>query len=282
MPKTSTKAEADKELSQVPEVGDDAPEWQPIKATWPDGDEWEVPMVTKAAWRDISKPRSKQQEQPLWKSSHVVTNNTVWMAQRTDRSLLLSVYDQGRQIGQVRVDTFGELPEPQPAVVARNHPALMKAVDFFKPLAEAYSKGEIKDKEELKAQRDKLLKELGVKLKGNLRKRPAASPDAGLQTPPAAGLQSPLGAKRKKASGGAGLQTPLDAGLQTPLGAATASSGAAASSGAGYWAPPRTAPPAVLDYNIMKQMPRSIEEEVESIPHLDNPNLNSFIENTDV
>ena len=44
----------------------------------------------------------------LWEAEHEITHHKIWMAQRVDRRLLLSVYEQSRQICQVRLDVFGE------------------------------------------------------------------------------------------------------------------------------------------------------------------------------
>ena len=71
------------------------------------------------------------------------------IAQRPDRHLLLSIYEQSRQIYQVRVDAFGPLPEDHKGVLPHNNETLLKALQFLKPLAEDYSKDKI-TKDELK------------------------------------------------------------------------------------------------------------------------------------
>jgi hypothetical protein len=79
----------------------------------------------------------------LWSASHIGTHNALTISQRPDRSLLLSLYEQSKQVLQVRVGIFGPLPEPQPAVVPRSDETLQKALALLLPLAVRYSQAEI-------------------------------------------------------------------------------------------------------------------------------------------
>eukprot|EP00973_Karenia_brevis_P011949 1622457-Karenia_brevis.AAC.1 len=57
---------------------------------------------------------TSKSEGPLWEAMHSQSKNSIKIDQRPDRTLLLNVYDQGKQVGQICCWDFGELPEPQP------------------------------------------------------------------------------------------------------------------------------------------------------------------------
>lgn len=119
----------------------------------------QIPELTVGRLRLLMQQRLQHPRQskagPLWESRTHDTHHRLTLQQRVDRVLLLSLIEQTRQLLQIRVDLFGELPDdpPQPARLPRHHDALTKAVEFLQPLAEAYSKGEVLQanlKEELK------------------------------------------------------------------------------------------------------------------------------------
>ena len=98
----------------------------------------------------------------LWEKEHTVTHQRIWAAQIVDRKLLVSTYGQGRQMLQVRVDLFGNLPDLQPAPVANDHEAVAKAMALLQPLLQDFVDDNMKDKHELKKARDEALKKLGL------------------------------------------------------------------------------------------------------------------------
>ena len=145
---------------------------------------WKVSSIKIGELKAMSSGCRPKLEQ-IWQGVHHETNHTVVIEQRSDRALLLSVKEQSRQLGQVRVDLFGPLPEPQPSVVPLDNATLGKAVDFLKPLAMKYCDGTFKDKIEMMEQRDKELKKQGIiKVGKQPRKRPAAmaKPPEGKET----------------------------------------------------------------------------------------------------
>ena len=78
------------------------------------------------------------------------------------RQLLVVLRDSRAQVLQVRADTFGPLPGPQPGVVTKDDSTLKKAVTFLEPIAELYAANKLQ-KEELVPYRNRLLKEQGLK-----------------------------------------------------------------------------------------------------------------------
>jgi hypothetical protein len=113
----------------------------------------------------------------LWTGTRIGVNHSLTLEQRPDRNLLLSLKEQSRQVLQVRVNLFGPLPDPQPAVLSLDVPALKAARDFMVPICEAYAAGTIKETTDLAGERDKQLEALGLSVgrKPSARKRPAAA-----------------------------------------------------------------------------------------------------------
>ena len=111
-------------------------------------------------------------QESLFEGEHVITKNRVSVAQRTDRHLLLSLYDQAAQVLMVRVDLFGAVDGHK--IVEQDHPALVAAAAFFVPLAKHYANNGV-SRADLKGYRDAELEKLGKKV-GQKRDRP--EPDA--------------------------------------------------------------------------------------------------------
>eukprot|EP00973_Karenia_brevis_P057375 7980962-Karenia_brevis.AAC.1 len=95
-----------------PEAG---PKLGDVKKKWP-SELLEANGEANAEWaKQQNGPSSSKSEGPLWEGVHSETwGNKIKIDQRVDRTLLLSVYEQGKQVRQVCCWDFGELPEPQP------------------------------------------------------------------------------------------------------------------------------------------------------------------------
>jgi hypothetical protein len=131
-----------------------------MTATWDDGMVWNIAGLTVKRWRAKCEAKRRPKTEQLWEGTHHSSHNKLLLSQRTDRGLLLSFFEQGRQICSFPVKLFGPLPEPQPGAVPKNNETLQKAVDFLTPLCEGYATGQIVDGVELKKIRDEKLKEL--------------------------------------------------------------------------------------------------------------------------
>ncbi len=84
-------------------------------AKWPDGMEWVVEAISVQEWQSTTGRRGKVDR--LWEGVRASTHHD-------------SI--------KIRVDLFGTLPLPQPAVTVKNHPALVGALKMMVPLAEGY------------------------------------------------------------------------------------------------------------------------------------------------
>ena len=125
-----------KQLSNPIVVEDGQEDHDFLVATWPDGHRHEIPDITVGIYGQSKTTVAAKADTGLWKMMHEVTHNEVSLQQRCDRALLLSMFDQGRQVLQVRIDLFGKLPLPQPAQVSRKHEAVVRALAFMQPIAE--------------------------------------------------------------------------------------------------------------------------------------------------
>jgi len=109
-----------------------------VLATFAGGVRLAIAEMSVRRWKALTKQTVRA---VLWEKEAMDTKHRVHIAQRTDRKLLCSVYEQGRQVCAVNTEDFGTLPEPQPSVVPVGHPALTAAVDFLIPLAELFCQG---------------------------------------------------------------------------------------------------------------------------------------------
>jgi hypothetical protein len=110
----------------------------------------------------------------LWASTHVETKHKISMQQRVDRNLLLSLFEQTRQILQIRLDLFGHI-EDQRKQLPKDSELVKKGLSLMQPIAEKYCRGDI-CKDNLKKARDVVIKELGlVSAKTAAMKKPACS-----------------------------------------------------------------------------------------------------------
>jgi hypothetical protein len=118
-------------------------------------------MCLPGTWR-ANRDMRKSAADLLWQGEHHASHHRLTISQRTDRQLLLSMYEQSKQILQIRMSLFGVLPLPQPATIPRGSEILAKAVAFLKPLAESYASGAIVDVAELKKRKDEKVAALGL------------------------------------------------------------------------------------------------------------------------
>ena len=92
----------------------------------------------------------------LWAAAHCKTHNKLTLAQRVDRGLLLSLYDQIKQVCQWRVDRHGKLPKDpqQPSLVDNKDPAVQACKAFAVFECNLYAGDEL-DQRSIKAARNK-------------------------------------------------------------------------------------------------------------------------------
>ena len=150
----------DRELS-LALIDDEAlPDEANVTVEFDNGDKFTLPSTTMGMVRvQVAK---QLKASCIWEAEHKIAHHRIWTAQRVDRTLLLSVYEQARQICQVRLDLFGDLPQPQPAPIPDDHPAIPKAMQFMEPLLKRFIADDIKDAQELKQARDVQLKAMGL------------------------------------------------------------------------------------------------------------------------
>ena len=87
------------------------------------------------------------------------THHKLSISQRLDRSLLISLYKQSRQVCQVRADVFADISaEDQRSQRPADHPAIVAGVAFMAAIGQKYATGELK-KGDLFAERDRMMKD---------------------------------------------------------------------------------------------------------------------------
>ena len=123
----------------------------------------EVPNLTNKQWLDLQARGQAKSEGALWEGLHQESKNVIRIEQRCDRTLLLSVYEQNAQMGQVCCWDFGELTDPQPKRVPNDHPTIQKAFKFLLPIAKCYANGTLKSPAELKQEGNSTINEHRVR-----------------------------------------------------------------------------------------------------------------------
>ena len=163
-----------------------------IQAEWKDGFVSPVAGMTKHMYTACLAAQcggKKAAIETPWEMEANGTKHALWIAQRLDRQLLVSLYEQGSQVLMVRADKFGfELPEPQPARVENTHPAVVAAAKMMIPIATDYAMGKITqgDKATLKQRRDAAM----PRSAGVARKQPSTPATTCVVKRPAAAVAS--------------------------------------------------------------------------------------------
>ena len=142
----------------------------PLLAHWADVVSWKIPAWTKEKYLKAS--HSSKEDNKIWRAISTATSHEVYVLQRVDRTLLLSIYEQGRQVGQVNVHLWGELPQPQPAVVQRGCVPLEKAIAFIMPIVRMYCEGHVSGAVALKMLIHEKLQEEGLEKRRGVMKKP--------------------------------------------------------------------------------------------------------------
>jgi hypothetical protein len=142
-----------------------------IVGTWPDNSFHGLSMTV--AQFQLKLPAGPRAKTTLYEVEHHATFHKIAIRQRADRHLLISVYEQSKQILQVRADVFGEVPE-EVATMDPKEPVVVAAVEFLKPIVKDYASGRLSAKQ-LSEERDKRLEAKGLG-KSKILKRPSAKP----------------------------------------------------------------------------------------------------------
>ena len=214
-----------------------------VSASWANGESHVVDGLTvKSVRQQQSKPKG---EGILWEGTQIGTNHKISLAQRVDRKLLLSLYEQQAQRCSINLEVFGYI-EDQHKQLKADDEIVKKGLAFMAPLAYKFAKGEL-SRVELKDERNKSMITAGL-MEGtrqipqkkaqndepNLLKRPAAATE--LKSPKAK-VQRTSKAKTKVEEQEA--PTVVEPNQASSASSASASSSSLASaSNAAWWTPP--------------------------------------------
>jgi hypothetical protein len=187
----------DRELSLPVRVGKGAAPTDPITCEWRDGMVHKITDITviKFQMDATSVPVGKGAEEPLWEGEKASNHHRLRLDQRTDRSLLLSLKEQSRQILQCKVENFGFLKDPKARAPAKD-PTLAKAVAFMLPLCKSYANGDVASVALLKAAKAEAEKEYRMLQKKNKKVLKGAQGKIEVKTPGKIEVEAP--AKRRR------------------------------------------------------------------------------------
>ena len=128
-------------------------------ASWPDGKLYEIAELTVGKWRAQKEEDDSNQHQhkaeTFWQGTHCKTHHTLKVFVKQDRHVLYALYEQGRQILQVRPSAF---------------PTEEMARELLVGIAKKFAQDEI-GKHKLKEYRNTEMKKAGVKAKQQKKKQ---------------------------------------------------------------------------------------------------------------
>jgi hypothetical protein len=129
----------------------------PITAVWPDNHEHVMHDISKKQWARVCAGReSKKSKGLFWEGEVVATHHKLTVQKRQDRNLLISIFEQAKQIDNIFVKSFSKTGEEDEATM------IMAASWYVKKIAIPYSVGEIPDKKQLREKRMNLIKNLDI------------------------------------------------------------------------------------------------------------------------
>jgi hypothetical protein len=123
-----------------------ASESDALVCRWEDGSSFEIESLTIGEYRSLTTSRGQKERDMLYEASHKGSNNRITIMQRVDKplvgqpgssKLLVSCYEQNRQILQVRLCDFGDVPGDGQCLDSK-HPTVMAAVAFMEPIVQQY------------------------------------------------------------------------------------------------------------------------------------------------
>jgi hypothetical protein len=144
------------ELADCVEIG--KADHDPVTAVFKDGARLIITDCTTSQYKKLTGAPGERKTTihhiDAWAGEHSISKNKIYVRARTDRELLMSMYEQKLQILQVKVATFQ-------VAGADEKFAIENAGKFMARLAIDYASDEIR-KENLKAERDERLVALGL------------------------------------------------------------------------------------------------------------------------
>ena len=138
-----------------PAVDDEDINELPMIAVWEDGMQRAIPAITVGRYSQMrvapySKETKWEEKGLVFRMEHSITHHSLEVRPRTDRSLLMSMYEQGSQVCMINVDRFKE---------SKSEDERLKiCFGIMKKICVMYSKDKL-TKKELYPQRDKAFKE---------------------------------------------------------------------------------------------------------------------------
>ena len=127
------------------EVPNDCDQDACATATWPDGSTHEVPITYGELALLLRPGTTNPSVGALVNTETATTHHRVTVWQRVDRNLLMSIYEQAKQIRCVKMSLFAPI-EDQHSQQLATHPAVVAALEVMIPLAKDYAAGIIERK----------------------------------------------------------------------------------------------------------------------------------------
>ena len=142
-----------------------------VVGEWPDGHTHVIPGVTFGQLRSF-KPTARTGV--YYEKEHASTLHRITIVQKVDRSLLLAINEQDRQILMVKLNLFGHIDDEK-VRLQRGDPVLQAGLEFMATIADRYVRDEIK-RRDLKDVRNSALLDKGIdQTRSTVKKRPVCA-----------------------------------------------------------------------------------------------------------
>ena len=174
-PKNASQTQ--KEFSLAPNPLAAAAGDSPLLVEFLDGTSAIMP-ITVSAFKAVNYSRCFSMAEVILEAEHKETHHKISVRQKRDRQLLICMFDQGKQILQIRADRFGDGVQAPlddgggPPLLAPDHLLIEKAKQFFKPILQDYVSSKLIDKSSLYEARASRAKEMGIALVARKSKKP--------------------------------------------------------------------------------------------------------------
>ena len=134
-----------------------------VSAKWSDGTTAKVPGMTIGYFKILTNGKTSMSASTgrLWEKEQLTTKHDLYIKQRVDHCLLLSLFEQKNQICQIQLNSFGVIDEKRQ--LPEDSDILKKGLAILIPIAEKFAKNEI-GREEVFPYRNREMQRLSAKV----------------------------------------------------------------------------------------------------------------------
>ena len=145
-----------------------------VMGEWPDGHKHAIPGITSQVLKHLLYKKCMHAGN-MYETEHKETRHKIALVQKVDRSLLMAITEQSKQVLMVRMNLFGAIQD-EGRRLAADDPVCKAAYDFMMPILEKFASGSVSRAELIPLRNAELMKLGLVKPSqgSSVQKRPAS------------------------------------------------------------------------------------------------------------